>query len=402
MKIRLSLLAALALALLLTLAACADREKVITIGTAVSETGRYAQEGTHTREGYQLWLDWVNDEAGGIDVDGVSHRVELIMYDDQSDPKTNAELVAKLIDEDEVDFLLGPYSSTLTQSAIEVADPKGVIIVEGTGSSESLFEQGFQNLFAVLTPAGKYAESALNILAGQGAETLVVAYADTLFPRSVADGVEKWAAQHGVKVLAIQPYPQDLSDVTDIVYSFKALNPDVFINAGYYNDALLFVRAAKALDFNPKATVMTVGPTDPRLIQEVGADADFLIGPTQWTPTMQYAGDRFGSAADYAERFQRKFNATPTYQSASASAAALALQLAIEAAASTNPDEVRAALRNLKADTFYGPIEFDSTGKNAAKPMGAIQIQDGQALVVAPAPIAATQIIYPTPPWQTR
>ena len=399
--IRYAVCAALLLAVCLSLPACAAEDKVIKVGAAVSETGRYAEEGGHTRQGYLLWEEWVN-ERGGIDVGGDMYEVELVLYDDESDAAKTAELVAKLIDEDEVDFMLGPYSSTLTQPAIEAAEERGVILVEGTGSSETLFSQGFENLFAVLTPAGDYAESALRILADLGAETVAIAYADTLFPRSVAEGAEAWARQYGMDVLAVEAYPQDVADVDGIVSTFKALEPDVFVGGGYFNDTVLFVRAAKALDFNPKATVMTVGPTNPALIDEVGADANYLIGPTQWESSMSYRGDYFGSAADYADAYSAKWGAPPVYQAASATAAALALQLAIEAAGSLDADDVRASLRSLNADTFYGPISFDSTGKNTAKPMGAIQIQDGNTPVVAPESAAEADVMYPAPPWSER
>ena len=98
------------LALLLTscilLSACDTGERVIRIGAAVSESGRYAEEGNHTRQGYLLWEEWVN-ERGGIDVGGEKYEVELILYDDGSDPGRTAELVERLIDEEEVDFILG-------------------------------------------------------------------------------------------------------------------------------------------------------------------------------------------------------------------------------------------------------------------------------------------------------
>ncbi len=373
-----------------------SEEKVIRVGAAVSETGRYAEEGKHVREGYLLWEEWVN-ERGGINIGGELHKIELILYDDGSDPDTTAKLVERLIDEDEVHFLLGPYSSTLTQSAIEAAESRGVILVEGAGASETLFEQSFENLFAVLTPSGSYIESALRLLADHGARSVVIAYADTAFARSVAEGARRWAGRYGMEVLAVEAYPRDAPDVSGIVSGFKTLEPDVFVGIGYFNDTVLFVRVAKELDFNPKATVMTVGPTDQALIEEVGADANYLIGPTQWEPLMSYRGNYFGSASDYAERFRKKWGRPPVFQSAGATAAALALHLAIEAAGSVDADAVRTALRNLNVSTFYGPIKFDSTGKNTAKPMGVIQIQSSETPVVAPANAATASVIYPVP-----
>ena len=401
---RIALRIALLLTASLTLGACSsdDGEKVIKIGAAVSETGRYAEEGEHTRQGYGIWEDWVNNEYGGVKVGGDRYEVELVMYDDEGDPDTTAALVEQLIGEDEVDFMLGPYSSTLTQRAIEVADARGTILVEGSGASETLFRQSYQNLFAVLTPAGNYTQSALQTLAEMGARSVVIAHADALFPASVAGGAERWAGEYGLEVLGVERYSQDATDARSILSTFKDLDPDVFVGGGYFNDAVLFLRTAKELDFNPKAMVLTVGPTDPELIEEVGEDAYYLIGPTQWEASMSYEGDYFGSASDYAERYAAKWGGPPTYQSASATAAALALHLAIEAAGSLDANAVRAALHNLDVDTFYGRISFDSTGKNTAKPMGAIQIQNGDIRVVAPANAAVADLLYPAPNWKDR
>ena len=118
-------------------------------------------------------------------------------------------------------------------------------MVEGNGSSESLFERGFQNLFAVLTPAGNYTQSALQMLADKGAKSVVIAYEDTAFPTSVAEGAERWAAEYGMEVLAVETYPKDVADVSGIMTKFRDLEPDVFVGGGHFNDALLFTRAAK-------------------------------------------------------------------------------------------------------------------------------------------------------------
>ena len=380
----------------------ADAEKIIYLGAAVSETGRFSREGKDTRQGYLVWLDWVNNEYGGIKVGDERYKVEIVMYDDEGDPDTAARLVEKLINEDRVDFLLGPYSSFLTQSASAIAEKYGKIMIEGNGSAETLFERGFQNLFAVLTPAVDYTRTALQLLADIGAKTVVIAYEDTAFPTSVADGAQSWAAEYGLEVLGVETYPVNVADVSGIMSKFKELEPDIFVGGGHFNDAILFIRAAKELDFNPKAMVITVGPSNPKLIEEVGADAEYVIGPTQWEASMSYADDYFGTAAEYAARYEKMWGEPPTYQAAESTATALALHIAIEQAASLDTDAVRAALRSLDVVTFYGPINFDEKGRNAGKPMGAIQIQDGEILVVAPNNAAIAGLNYPAPPWKDR
>ena len=145
-----------------------------------------------------------------------------------------------------------------------------------------------------------------------------------------------------------------------------------------------------------------VGPSNPEFVNEMGADADYIIGPTQWESVMSYEDDWFGTAADYAERYEGMWGESPTYQAAESTATALALMAAIEDAASLDTAAVREALNNLDLETFYGPINFDDTGKNAGKPMGAIQVQNSEIKVIAPDGAAEVDLIYPMPPWSER
>jgi branched-chain amino acid transport system substrate-binding protein len=374
----------------------------IRLGAAVSDTGRYAREGKDTRQGYDLWADWVNNEYGGINIAGDRYGVEIVYYDDEGDADTAANLVERLITEDKVDYLLGPYSSGLTLATSAIAEKYGIIMVEGNGASESIFERGFKNIFAVLTPAGNYTQSALKALADQGAKTVVIAYEDTAFPTSVGAGAEKWAKEYGYDILGIETYPVNVTDVSAIMTKFRDADPDVFVGGGHFNDALLFIRAAKELDFNPDAMVITVGPSNPQLAEELGKDADYVLGPTQWEATMSWDGPWFGTPADYNARYVDMWGETPTYQAAESTATALSLMAAIEAAGTTDMDAVRQALYDLDIVTFYGPINFDETGKNVAKPMGTIQIQDGVINVVAPDAAKVADLIYPATPFGER
>lgn len=368
----------------------------VRLGAATSETGSFSREGQWNKRGYEMWLDWVNEEHGGIRVGDQVCNAEIIFYDDESDPDTSARLYEKLINEDRVDFLLGPYSSGITMSASAIAEQYGVIMVEAHGASESLFTRGFSNLFAVLTPASYYTESALQALADAGAETVFIANRDETFSIAAADGAEQWIQENGMSLLGRETYPPD-SDLTAIMTKARDLNPDVFVGSGHFNDSVLFVRMAQELGFAPKAMMLTVGPDSPEFVAELGADANYVMGDSQWDRSMAYEDEFFGSAADFAQRYYDLYNEWPPYQVASSAAAALALHLAIESAGSLETDAVRQALQNLDVHTFYGPINFDQTGKNTAKPMVTIQVLDGVATVVAPADVAATDLVYPIP-----
>ena len=372
-----------------------DFAGTIRLGAALSETGKYSVEGKDSRQGYDTWLRWVNDVYGGIEVGGERYRAEIVYYDDESDADTAANLVQRLIDTDEVDFLLGPYSSSLTTGTSAIAEANNVLMVEGNGTSDTIFERGFKNLFLVATIASDYTRSGIEALAARGARTAVVAYEDTSFPTAVANGAVRHLEANGVEVLAVETYPKDIQDVSAIMTKFRDLDPDVFVGGGHYNDAVLFVNSAKEIGFEPDGMLITVGPSNPKLVDELGTDVHGVLGPTQWEATMAYEGPYFGTAADYAAYYEGLWGEPPVYQSASATASALALHLAIEAADATDTDSVRAALRGLSATTFYGPISFDDRGVNVGKPMGTVQVQDGEILVVAPDGAAVAQLRYP-------
>ena len=372
-----------------------DFDGTVRLGAALSETGKYSVEGKDSRQGYDTWVRWVNEEYGGIRIGDARYRAEIIYYDDESDADTAGNLVQRLIDEDEVDFLLGPYSSGLTTGTSAIAEANNVIMVEGNGTSDTMFERGFQNLFLVATIASDYTLSGVEALANQGAETAVIAHEDTSFPTAVALGAQRHLEANGVTVLATETYPKDIQDVSAIMTKFRDLNPDIFVGGGHYNDAVLFVNSAKELGFEPDGMLITVGPSNPKLIDELGLDVDGVLGPTQWEATMAYEGAYFGRAADYAAYYEQLWGEPPVYQAASATAAALALHLAIEASGSTETDAVRNALRTLSADTFYGPISFDDRGVNDSKPMGMVQVQHGEIHVVAPGSAARAQLQYP-------
>ena len=367
----------------------------IRLGAALSETGKYSVEGKDSRQGYDTWLRWVNTEYGGIRVGDARYRAEIVYYDDESDADTAGNLTQRLIDDDRVDFLLGPYSSGLTTGTSAIAEANNVLMVEGNGTSDTMFERGFQNLFLVATIASDYTLSGIEALAARGARTAVIAHEDTSFATAVADGAARHLEVNGIEVLAVETYPKDIQDVSAIMTKFRDLDPDLFVGGGHYNDAVLFVNSAKELDFDPDGMLITVGPSNPKLVEELGADVDGVLGPTQWEPSMAYRGPYFGSASDYAGYYESLWGEPPVYQAASATAAALALHLAIEAAGSTDTDAVRTALRELSADTFYGPISFDDRGVNVSKPMGMIQVLDGDIVVVAPDTAAVAQLQYP-------
>ena len=129
-----------------------EGEKVIKIGVAISMTGQVAREGKFEKDGIDYWKDLVN-EAGGIDVGGEKYKVEVVYYDDQSSPETSMKLTEKLITEDKVQFLIGPYSSGIQTAAAAIGEKYKIITITPLANATTIYDKGYKYIFSVLPPA---------------------------------------------------------------------------------------------------------------------------------------------------------------------------------------------------------------------------------------------------------
>ena len=377
----------------------------IVLGAAVSLTGRYTTAGNHTRKGYDLAVKMIN-ERGGVRVAGKDYRLEILYYDDESTPARGAQLAERLIRQDGVRFMLGPYSSGLTQAIAPITEQHQVPMVEGNGASRELFNKGYRYLFAVLSTSEQYLQETLNLAAeqaeaqAQDPSTLKIALAteNDPFSQDVRAGVVADARRHGMKIVIDDKLPRDLNDMTATLLKVKALRPDVLLVSGHSKGAALLVRQAAELKVSAPIVALThcesAEVTD---AARFGDAAEGMLCAAQWAPTLTYRDALFGSAADYAALFEREYGYLPPYQAAESSAAVMVWADALQRAGSFDAEAVRAALAATDLQTFYGDIRFDATGKNIAKPMVLRQIRDGEYQVVAPTAWASHELLFPHP-----
>src|SRR5581483_4322080 len=206
----------------------------IVFGAPISLTGSLTKEGRLTRDGYEIWKDTYN-AAGGITVGGKKYKIETKYYDDESDAQKTATLADKLIKEDKVNFLLGPYGTSATLQMSTVAEKNKIPMVEGNGAAESIFSQGYQYTFGVLSPAKNYLTGAIDMALAQNPKpaTVAILSADDPFSVEVADAAKKYAEEKGLQVVYYQKYPDKSTDLRAPLTEAKGKNPDFFINSGH-------------------------------------------------------------------------------------------------------------------------------------------------------------------------
>ena len=377
----------------------------IIFGAAVSLTGSQSKEGGLTKQGYDLWLDWIN-QRGGILVNNVKHPVQIIYEDDQSNANLSATLVEKLITVEKAQFILGPYGSSATASDAIVVEKDGIPMVESNGAAQSIFSHGYKYTFGVLSPANKYLTGVLDMAATLSPKptTIAMLAANDNFSLEVAKAVADYAPSKGMQIVFNKSYPAAAPDVSGLISQAKAANPDIVMNSGHLAEAIAINKAAKQLGLNAKIFAYSVGPSTPDFISSLGPDANYVYDGSQWTPQVKYKPSFYLSVADYVKAYQKKYNSTepPDYHVAESTAGCLAFEKAIENAGSLDPSKVRDALAALDVMTFFGEIKFDSRGINIYKPMVVEQIQSGTHYTVFPAAVANGQPQYPTPTWSSR
>ncbi|MEO1067465.1 MAG: amino acid ABC transporter substrate-binding protein [Pseudomonadota bacterium] len=389
------------------IAAAADCEE-ITLGSAISLTGKYATNGAHAKNGYEFAIQKIK-ENGGIQVGDKCYNFNVIYYDDESKGDRGATLAERLINQDKVQYMLGPYSSGLTKAIAPVTEKYQIPMVEAEGASRSLFNKGYKYLFAVLSTSEQYLASAVTLAAEKaeaagkkpGDVKVAIAVENDPFSLDIRAGVMEDAEKLGMNVVIDEKLPRDLSDMSAILTKVKLIKPDLLVVSGHSKGAATAVRQIGEQKISvPMIALTHCEAAD--VTGNFGNSANDILCSTQWAETLKYEDPIFGTAANYETEFKGAFpeyaEKKVPYQTAQASAAVYVFKDAFERAGTLDKEAVRDAIAKTDMKTFYGDIRFSEAGNNIAKPMVLRQIQNGEYNVVAPTAFASHELNWPRKP----
>ena len=391
-KIRLVIVAALAMLTMTATPAAEPDPGPIRVGITVSLTGEYAAPGKDELSGAQMWASDVNGRGALL-----GRKVEIVYYDDKSDAATSAQLYERLINEDKVDLLLGPYSSQLTLAASTVAEKYNFPMVATGAADGHIWERGYKNIFGIDAPARDYMKLLVDSAAGAGLKRIALIYADSAFPRNVAEGVRDLAASNNMEIVFDKSYSQDTTDFSAMLRQMKASKPDLLVGGTYLDDSIAIVRAAKQVQLSPKAIVLTVGPSLKEFGNALGSDADGVLGVVSWIRSAHLP-----MARDFAYRYKQKHGHNPGAHVAYGYGGGQVLEAAVRLAGKLDKDAVRQQLLDMKFRSLLGHYDVDETGKQMGKSIYVLQWQNGYRLLVLPKLMRESPIEYPFKPWSER
>jgi branched-chain amino acid transport system substrate-binding protein len=380
-------------------------DKII-LGAAVSLTGKYSTNGKHTKNGYNMAVERINS-MGGVKVGGKTYKFDIIYYDDESNSGRAAQLAERLIKQDGVHYMLGPYSSGLTKAMAPITEENKIPMVEANGASRSLFTKGYKYLFAVLSPANQYLEVAIDLAVEKngGPVDIAMAFEQDAFSQDVRLGIVDAAKRTGSKIIIDDKLPKELNDMAATLAKVKATNPDVLVVSGHSKGALTAIRQIAEMKVDVPMLAMTHCDAS-KLAKQHGKNSEYALCAAQWHKELTYSDEFFGNGIKFDKDFNALYGYAPPYQAAESAAALLVFKDAFERANSTDKEKVRDALAKTDMETFYGNVKFGDGGQNIAKPMVLFQVRcEGDTCankLVAPTKWASHKLVHPIPKWSER
>lgn len=357
---------ALTTAAAIALGAPLAAQETLKIGAVGPKTGPLAGGAAVTFwPNVQLWANDVN-AGGGIDVGGTKYMVEIIEYDDQTNPGETIKAVQRLATQDEADFILAPYGTGLNIASAPIFERYGYPMVTHTAISDQIEDLSgkFPNMYFLLGGATGLAGGVVDVLnqmrdAGEIGNTVAMVNVADAFGIELAEVARPQFAEAGFEIVYDTSYPLGTQDLSPVINGAKDSNPDAFVAWSYPPDTFALTEQAQIAGLAPKAFYTAVATAFPAYAGRFGAAAEGVLG----------AGGVFADGEafkEYAARHEEVTGAKPDFwASAPAYASFQILQQAIEGAGTLDKAAVAEYIGANSFETVIGTVDWDENNSNA-------------------------------------
>jgi len=367
-------LASLSAALLCAASAKAE-EPPIVIGASVSITGALAVDAAYHLHGLQQGLEDANAQGGWL-----GRKIELKYYDDKSEAGTAVRLYTKLITEDNVDLLIGPYSSGITQAVAPLINKYEKVMIEPEASVPDIYVAG--NLWNIqgIAPSFGYLEGVLPLAKSRGAKTVAVLALKSAFSLACDKARLDQVKALDMSLVYDSTYALPQPDFSSLALAIKNAQPDVVVVCSYYPDAVGIAQALQRAGFAPKFLAEAIGPAEDEFTKALGPLANRIISNTSWWASLKTAGN-----SAFIAHYKATFHQDPDYHAASGYAAIQVLGAALNAVKAIDQAKLHDWLLHNEVQTVQGTFASDPNGAAKKFSQFLFQIQDGTRKLIWPA-----------------
>jgi branched-chain amino acid transport system substrate-binding protein len=408
--LRRSAMATVAAAFATLLVAPAQAQEPIKIGFSMALTGPLAGAGQGALLAMKVWEDDVNKKGGLL-----GRKVQLIYFDDKSNPSEVPGIYTKLLDVDKVDIIMGPYASTQIAPTLPIAIQRNKLLISlfGTGINDNFkYNRYFSMIPTGPNPRPAFTKGFFDIAMAQNPkpQTIAIAASDAEFARNTQEGARENAKAAGLKIVYDRTYPPTTTDLGPIVRAVQAANPDIVVVCSYPLDSVGWVRAVNEIGFAPKMIGgAMVGLQFTAIKQQLGPLLNGWVNYETWIPakTMQYPGV-LGVVEKYQERAKaEKVDPLGYYLPPWAYAYLQVLEQAVTATKSLDDTKLADYIRGNTIKTIMGDVKFGTNGEWTESRMLQVQYQGiggtdikeftdmNKQPVLAPSNLSTGKVIYP-------
>jgi branched-chain amino acid transport system substrate-binding protein len=346
-------------------AAFAQGAAPIKIGFGMALTGPLAVNGNQALLGAQIWQEEVNAKGGLL-----GRQVQLINYDDQSNPSNVPGIYTKLLDVDKVDLVVSGYATNMVAPAIPIVMQNNKTIIS-LFALDANAEFKYPRYFSMIPTAGPTPKQVLTegffqVAAAQNPkpQTIAIAAEDAEFSRNAAEGARANAKQYGFNVIYDKTYPPNTTDFSPIIRAIQAANPDLVVVCSYPLSSVGMLLSANELGLKPKMFGgAMVGLQATALKNKLKAHLNGVVNYDNWVPSAKM----MAPAADFFKKYQARapglgIDPLGYYLGGWGYAYFQVLGQAVEGAKSINDDKVADYLRSHEFNTIM--IDGIRFGKN--------------------------------------
>jgi branched-chain amino acid transport system substrate-binding protein len=383
----------------------------IRIGFGMALTGGLSANGKPALLALQIWKDDVNKKGGLL-----GRPVELVYYDDQTNPATVPGIYTKLLDVDKVDLVISGYGTNLIAPLMPIAMERKLTIMGMFGLANNEKYQ-YPNYFQI-QPAGPDPQTSTAIgffeLAARQSprpQTVALVGADAEYPQNAMVGARELVKKFGFRIVYDKNYPPSTTDYTPIVRAIKATNPDIVFVASYPPDSVGMLRAIHEVGLQPKIVGGgMVGLQFTSIMSSMGPMLNGIVNYDFWAPEAAFLA--MPGIKEFLKEYQTRAEKAGVdtlgyYLPPYSYALMQVLGQAVEATKGLDQQKLADYIRANEFSTVVGKVKFGKNGEWAKGRTLMVQYQKvtgsgidqfrgpGKKVVLYPEELKSGSIVYP-------
>ena len=338
------------------------QQNVVRIGMSMPQTGSLGAGGQAALLALRMWVEDVNKKGGLL-----NRQVELIAYDDQTNPANVPGIYTKLLDVDKVDLLIAPYGTVPTAPIMPLVKQRGLLLMGNFSfqvNAKVQHDMWFNN--APWNDASSWSDGFIRAGQKHGAKSIAILAADQEFAQNLANGARELAKKGNIKSVYDQNYPPTTTDFSSLIRGVRAAKPDMVFVMSYPNDSVAIMRAVNEIGVGSSVQIFgggMVGLQFTPIMTSLGSLLNGVLNYNSYVPGMKYPGiDEF--LANYAKKAaEAKVDPLGFYLPPFNYAIGQMLEQAVNGTKSLEHPKLAEYLRKNEMKTVVGPIRYDKMGE---------------------------------------